>query len=182
MFQQAIHRHVFCAIHHSIEIFFYFDVEFITAKLFYHIGRRAAFIAVLRPQQPHQIVQIVLVVTALAQQNIQPQCNDAAFVVITDDVVNGTGVLFIKLVPGIKTRLGNALLKAPGIFVQPCEVLRDYFKVTLRRDNTYTGQGDIVIKAGEAFVNPQLVGVGFLTEVRHHHHIGFNTLNVPGVE
>ena len=52
----------------------------------------------------------------------------------------------------------------------------------LRRDHAGSGQCDIVVKTGDTFVYPKLVGIHFLTQISVNQHIRLDTLNMPGVK
>ena len=71
--------------------------------------------AILLPQGLHEFIEICSAFTAFAQQQIQTQCNQTTFVVVANDVVDSTGVLFIKLGPGVKAGLRNALFEPTGV-------------------------------------------------------------------
>ncbi len=117
-----------------------------------------------------------------AQRQVQAQSHQRAFGVVTHGGVGGVFVLAVVLDPGVKAGLRHTLHMAAGGLLHLCDGLAQQSDVGGVVDQPCAAQQDVVVVAGEAFKEPQQLGVVFLRVVVAGKGIGAQLLDVPGVK
>jgi len=145
-----------------------------------HIGFGHGATPAAQPQGAHDVIQGGA--AFLAQLQVQAHGHQGALGVVADRGVGRVLVLAVVLHPGVEAGGGHALYLAARCLLHLVQGLGDQLEVGGGVDQAGAAQQQVVVVAGEAFEEPQQLGVVFLVVVVRHQFGRAQALDVPGVE
>ena len=118
----------------------------------------------------------------LAQVGIKAEGDERALLIVAGDGVGAIFVLFVVFMPCGEAGLGECLLFAPSIAVHAGDVLHQQMQISFGANHLAAGEHQVVIIGCDAFIRPELLGVGFCVQIVGHKFGRLNGFHIPCVE